>query len=275
MADVIRHPCDEGVMRAKAADAPGIGSARPWILAATIIGSGIVFINGSTVNVALPALQRDLGATVVDIQWIINSYTLFLASLILLGGSLGDHLGRRRIFMLGVVIFAVASVGCGLAPNAGWLIAARAVQGIGGALLTPGSLALISASFEEGERGRAIGLWAGFSALTAAIGPLLGGWLIDTLSWRWIFFMLIPLAIVVLVMTLRYVPESRDEEEKGKLDWWGALLATLGLGSLTYGLIESSGRGLGDPLVLVTLAAGILLENVADGAVEAVPLGDV
>lgn len=259
MADVIRHPCDEGVIRAKAADAPGKASAKPWILAATIIGSGIVFINGSTVNVALPALQRDLGATVVDIQWIINSYTLFLASLILLGGSLGDHLGRKHIFMLGVVIFAVASIGCGLAPNAGLLIIARAVQGIGGALLTPGSLALISASFEEGERGRAIGLWAGFSALTAAIGPLLGGWLIDTLSWRWIFFMLIPLAIVVLAITLRYVPESRDEEEKGKLDWWGALLATLGLGSLTYGLIESSNRGLGDPLVLLTLAVGTLL----------------
>ena len=193
MADATQHPCDEGVIRGRAADAPCEENARPWILAATILGSSMVFIGGSTVNVALPALQRGLGATVVDIQWVLNAYLLLLASLILLGGSLGDHYGRKRVFMLGVALFTAASVWCGLAPSAGQLIAARAVQGVGGALLTPGSLAIISASFGEGERGRAIGLWSGFSAITSALGPVLGGWLIDTLSWRWIFFLNVPL----------------------------------------------------------------------------------
>lgn len=246
--------------RNESADAPCPPSAKPWVLAATILGSSMVFIEGSVVNVALPALQAALNATVVDIQWIVNAYMLFLAALILLGGSLGDRFGRKRVFMFGVVIFTLASIACGLSQSVEQLIAARALQGIGGALLTPGSLAIISASFAEHERGRAIGLWSGFSAITSAVGPLLGGWLIDTLSWRWIFFINVPLAVAVILISSSYVPESRDEEATGRLDWLGAALVTFGLGGLTYGLLESSVRGLGDPLVLgaLLLALGLL-----------------
>ena len=229
---------------------------RPWILAATILGSSMVFINSSTVNVALPALQESLGASVVDVQWIVNAYTLFLAALILIGGSLGDHLGRKRIFLIGVVIFTAASVWCGLAPGPQQLIIARAVQGVGGALLTPGSLAIISAAFPVGERGGAIGLWSGASALTSAVGPLLGGFLIDAISWRWIFFINVPLALATFLIGIWRVPESRDDEVTGGLDYGGALLATLGLGGLTYGFLESSNRGFGDPLVLGAFAVG-------------------
>lgn len=259
MSDVIKNPCDAGVIQGRPAIVTAPAEAGSWVLAATILGSSMVFINGSTVNVALPALQASLGATVVDIQWIVNAYTLFLASLILLGGSLGDHLGRRRIFMTGVAIFAAASVWCGLATTADMLIVARAVQGIGGALLTPGSLAIISATFGDEERSRAIGLWAGFSALTTALGPLLGGWLIDTFSWRWIFFLHVPLAITVLALSSWRVPESWDEQAPAGLDWWGAALATLGLGGIVYGLIESSTRGFADPFVLAALSAGATL----------------
>lgn len=234
-------------------------AAGRWILAATILGSSMVFINGSTVNVALPALQRTLGASVGDIQWIVNAYTLFLAALLLLGGSMGDRYGRRRVFVAGVIIFALASIACGLAPTSGWLIGARAIQGIGGALLTPGSLAIISASFDGGARGRAIGLWSGFTSLTAAGGPLLGGWLIDNLSWRWIFFMLVPLAALTLIVTLWRVPESRDEEATGGLDWWGAALATLGLAAVIYGLISASARGVGDAAVMASIGGGAAL----------------
>lgn len=236
---------------------PAPKGARPWILAATILGSSLAFIDGSTVNVALPALQRSLGATVTDIQWVVNAYTLFLASLILFGGSLGDHFGRKRIFALGVVVFALASAWCGLAPNTGQLILARAVQGVGGALLVPGSLAIISATFPEGERGQAIGLWSGFSAITSAVGPVLGGWLIDTLSWRWIFFINLPVALLVVFFLLR-VPESRDPEAR-QLDLGGSALVTLGLGALTYSLLRAGERGLGDGGVLLTLVLGIIL----------------
>lgn len=231
--------------------------SRFWILAATILGSSLAFIDSSTVNVALPALQRSLGATVTDIQWVINAYTLFLASLILLGGSLGDHFGRKRIFGLGIVVFALASAWCGLAPTTGQLIFARAVQGVGGALLVPGSLAIISATFPDEERGQAIGLWSGFSAITSAVGPVLGGWLIDTLSWRWIFFINLPLALLVLFFLLR-VPETRDAEAK-QLDLGGSALVTLGLGALTYSLLRAGERGLGDGVVLLTLVLGIVL----------------
>lgn len=229
--------------------------AKFFILAATILGSSLAFIDGSTVNVALPALQRDLGATVTDISWVINAYTLFLASLILLGGALGDHFGRKRLFALGVAVFTLASAWCGLAPDVGQLIAARAVQGVGAALLVPGSLAIISASFPEQERGSAIGLWSGFSALTSAVGPVLGGVLIDALSWRWIFFINLPLAALVLFFLTR-VPESRDKSA-GRLDIGGSVLVTLGLGALTYGLLRAGENGLGDIWVLVPLAAGV------------------
>ena len=259
MTDFTRQPCDEGIIRAGKAALPLPEGAGVWVLLATILGSSMVFINGSTVNVALAALQRDLGATVADIQWIVNAYTLFLAALILLGGALGDRYGRRRLFLLGVILFTLASIACGLAPNTSLLIGARAVLGIGGALLTPGSLAMISAAFDNEARGQAIGLWAGFSALTSALGPALGGWLIDTLSWRWIFFMHVPLAIIVLAVSWWGVPESRDENAPQRLDWWGAFLATVGLGGLTYGLIASSERGFGQPLVWGTLIAGTLL----------------
>lgn len=262
MTDITRQPCDEGVILAGEAVRPVPVSAGLWVLAATILGSSMVFINGSTVNVALPAFQRDLGATVADIQWIVNAYTLFLAALILLGGALGDRYGRRRVFGAGVALFALASIACGAAPTASTLIVARAAQGVGGALLTPGSLAIISAFFEDEERGRAIGLWAGFSSLTSALGPMLGGWLIDTISWRWIFFMHVPLAAIVLVISWLGVPENRDEAAgaaRGDLDWWGALLATLGLGGMTYGLIASSERGFGNAVVWTGIIGGAVL----------------
>ena len=237
------QPCDEAVIKSKPAAVPCPKASGPWILAATILGPSMVFIDGTVVNVALPALQTSLNATVVDVQWVVEAYALFLAALLLAGGSLGDHFGRRRVYAVGVSLFALASVWCGLASNIGQLIAARAVQGVGGALLVPGSLAIISASFAEEERGRAIGTWSGFTAITAAVGPVLGGWLIENVSWRAIFFINVPIAFTVLALVFSHVPESRDEESKG-LDWIGAALATVSLGAIVYGLIESSRRGL-------------------------------
>ena len=180
----MKQPCDEGVIESKTPDAPCPKSSEGWILAATILGSSMVFIDGTVVNVALPALQTKLNATVVDVQWVVEAYALFLAALLLVGGSLGDHYGRKRIYSIGVVLFAAASIGCGLAGNINQLIIARAMQGIGGALLVPGSLAIISASFSEEKRGQAIGTWSGFTAITAAVGPIIGGWLIENVSWR-------------------------------------------------------------------------------------------
>lgn len=214
-----------------------------WILAATILGSSLAFIDSTVVNVALPALQTALQATVSDVQWVVESYALLLASLLLVGGSLGDLYGRRKVFVWGVVLFALASGGCGVSPSINWLIFARAVQGIGAALLIPGSLAVISASFPGTERGRAIGTWSGFTAITAAIGPVLGGWLVQHASWRWVFFINVPIAVVVVVLTLWKVPESRNTEISTRLDWQGALLATIGLGAVTFALIELPKRG--------------------------------
>ena len=218
----------------------------------------MVFIDGTVVNVALPALQASLDATVVDAQWIVESYALFLAALLLVGGALGDRFGRRLVFSLGVALFALASVWCGLAPDVSQLIVARAVQGIGGALLVPGSLAIISSSFGKEKRGQAIGTWSGFTAITAAIGPVLGGWLIENVSWRAIFFINIPLAAAVLALTFWQVPESRDEGGAYALDWPGAALATLSLGAIVYGLVESSQSGFGNPRVLAALVGGVL-----------------
>jgi len=217
----------------------------------------MAFIDGTVVNVALPALQRDLGASLVDVQWVIEAYALFLAALLLVGGAAGDRFGRRRVFLLGVALFAVSSVWCGLAGGVRELILARALQGIGGALLVPGSLAIISASFAEHDRGKAIGTWSGATAITAALGPVLGGWLIDHLSWRAVFFINIPLAIVVIAISLRHVPESRNSETQGSLDWPGALLVTLGLGGVVYGLIESSGADWSPARSLGSLVLGI------------------
>ncbi|HKI01061.1 MAG TPA: MFS transporter [Thermoanaerobaculia bacterium] len=255
---ILKAPCDEGVVLAGRAALPCPRATEPWVLAATILGSSMAFIDGTAVNVALPALQADLGATVAGVQWVVEVYALFLAALLLVGGSLGDRLGRRRVFLTGVAGFALASVWCGLAPGIGQLIAARAVQGIAAALMVPGSLALLSASFSRERRGRAIGTWSGFGAITAAVGPLMGGWLIDHASWRWVFFLNLPLALAVIVISLRYVPESRDPAAAAtKLDIAGALLATAALGGITFGLIESSRLGWGDSRVLGALGIGI------------------
>lgn len=253
----LRQPCDEGVVLAGKGGVPCGPLAERWVLAATILGSGMAFLDGTAVNVALPALQAGLGATVADVQWVVEAYALFLSALLLVGGSFGDRFGRRRVFLIGAGGFALASAACGLAPGPGALIAARAVQGIAAALMVPGSLALLSASFDEKRRGRAIGTWSGFGSITAAVGPLLGGWLIDHVSWRWVFFINLPLAAAVIAISLRFVPESRDEQEAGRLDLAGALLATLGLGGVTFGLIESQQKGWGDPWVLGALLLGI------------------
>lgn len=231
--------------------------AGPWILAAAILGSSMAFIDSTVVNVAVPALQSSLGATVVDVQWVIESYALFLGALILVGGSLGDLLGRRRMFLAGVTVFAVASVGCGLAASIHWLVVARAVQGLGAAFLVPGSLSIISASFGEEERGRAIGTWSGFTSITTAIGPVLGGWLIEHASWRWAFFINLPFAVAVIAISVRFVPESRSLTAR-RVDWLGAALATLGLGGVVYGFVESGNLGWGRPLVYGSLIVGTI-----------------
>jgi EmrB/QacA subfamily drug resistance transporter len=229
--------------------------ARRWVLANSILASGMVFIDGTVVNVALPALQQAFDAGVAQAQWVVEAYALLLTALLLLGGSLGDRYGRRRIFAAGVLLFGIASVLCGMAQTMGQLIAARALQGVGGALLVPGSLALISASFPEEIRGKAIGTWSGYTAITAAVGPVLGGALIEHASWRWAFLLNTPFTLAVLFLTFRYVPESRGAQDKPRqrLDWGGAALVSLALGCLVYGLVESSARGWGDPAVLAAL----------------------
>src|SRR5580692_8114201 len=235
----MKPPCDEAVVRSANADVPCTAQAARWILAATILGSSMAFIDSTVVNVALPALQSSLHATVVGVQWVVESYGLFLGALILIGGSLGDLFGRRRMFMIGVGIFGAASIACGLASNIQQLVIARSVQGIGAAFLVPGSLSLISASFDEKSRGQAIGTWSGFTAITAAIGPVLGGWLIEHASWRWVFFINVPFAAAVIAISLWHIPESRDEAA-GRVDWLGALVATVGLGGVVYGFVEST-----------------------------------
>jgi EmrB/QacA subfamily drug resistance transporter len=236
MGSIGRPPCDEAAIRAR--DWCKATANGPWILAATILGSSMAFIDGTVVNVALSAMQSALHATLSQIQWIVEAYALFLAALLLIGGVLGDLYGRRRIFAIGVAIFCAASAWCGLAPDIRHLIAARAAQGIGGALLVPGSLAIISANFSQQERGRAIGTWSGFTAITAAIGPVLGGWFTEHGSWRWVFFINLPLGVVVLLLTLWKVPESRADDRGQRLDWMGGLLTALGFGGIVYGLIQ-------------------------------------
>jgi EmrB/QacA subfamily drug resistance transporter len=231
---------------------------RRWTLVATIIASSMTFIDGTVVNVALPALQQSLNATITDVQWVVEAYALFLGALILVGGSLGDQLGRRKVFLIGVVAFTVASVLCGVAPTPVVLIAGRALQGIGAALLVPGSLAIITATFEGEARGRAIGTWSGFSAITTALGPVGGGWLIEHVSWRAAFFINVPLAAIVLVLSLRWMPESKDPDRAGRIDWSGALLAVLGLSGIVFGLLEWPPLGATHPLVLASLAIGVI-----------------
>src|SRR4051812_43058331 len=218
----------------------------------------MTFIDATVVNVALPALQADLRATLTEVQWVIEAYALFLGALLLVGGAMGDQFGRKRVFLGGVVFFTAASVLCGLATSASALIAGRALQGIGAAFLVPGSLAIISATFDDADRGRAIGTWSGFSAITAATGPVLGGWLIEHVSWRAVFFLNLPLAIAVLAVSLRFMDESRDASRTARIDWNGAALAVVGLGGIVFGLLEWPPLGPGHPLVLAALAVGVL-----------------
>src|SRR5258706_611130 len=239
MGNIARPPCDQGAILAGSYEQAATNKGA-WILAATILGSSMAFIDGTVVNVALPALQSALNATLAEVQWVVESYALFLAALLLIGGSLGDLYGRRKIFAIGVLVFSAASAWCGLAPNIGQLIIARGLQGVGGALLVPGSLALISANFSQEQRGRAIGTWSGFTSITAAIGPVLGGWFTEHGSWRWVFFINVPLGLAVLLLALWKVPESRAGSQGQRLDWPGGLLAALGHGGIVFALIESS-----------------------------------
>jgi len=250
-------PFDEAVMRSAGAERPGAAGAKIWILVATILGSSMAFIDGTVVNVALPAIQANFHATIVDVQWVVESYGLFLSALILVGGSLGDLLGRRLIFVVGTAIFTMASAACGSAMNIHQLIMARSIQGIGAALLVPGSLAIISVEFDEKSRGRAIGTWSGFTAITTAIGPVLGGWLVEHGSWRYVFFINLPLATAVIVISLLHIPESRAASA-GRIDWSGAILATAGLGGLVTGFMESVSLGWRNPIVFGSLILGIV-----------------
>jgi EmrB/QacA subfamily drug resistance transporter len=251
----MKPPCDEAVIESTGPATPCAKAAERWVLLATILGSSMAFIDSTVVNVALPALQNGLRANVIDVQWVIESYALFLSALILVGGSTGDLFGRRRMFLSGVTVFAIASAACGLAGSIRQLIVARAIQGVGAAFLVPGSLSIISASFDEEQRGRAIGTWSGFTAITTAIGPVLGGWLIEHGSWRWVFFINVPIAAMVMVVSLWRVPESRMLAPE-RLDWAGALAVTAGLAGITYGFIESPALGWSNPAVWGTLVVG-------------------
>lgn len=258
MSQIGKPPCEEGVILGGTPAAPCAARARRWTLVAAILGSGLAFIDGTVVNVALPAIQRALGATTSDAQWVMESYALFLASLLLVGGVLGDRFGRKRIFLLGALVFTVASVGCALSAAVGLLIAWRAIQGIGAALLVPGSLALISATFPQNERGAAIGTWSAFSGITAAIGPVIGGFLVDHFSWNWAFLVNAPLGVALLAIGVAKVPESRGATGKGAIDLPGAVLVTVGLAGLVFAFIEAPVRGVSLPVAGVALATGIV-----------------
>jgi EmrB/QacA subfamily drug resistance transporter len=233
-------------------------SAGRWVLAVTILGSGVAFLEATVVNVALPKIGSDLDTDVAGLQWVINGYLLTLAALILLGGSLGDHYGRARIFEIGVIWFTVASALCALAPSTDVLIAARVFQGVGGALLTPGSLAIIEATFHPDDRARAIGAWSGLGGIAAAVGPLLGGYLVDAVSWRAIFLINLPLGAFVVYQARRHVPETRDPTVTGAMDLRGAALAALGLSGFTFALIQAPEQGAGSAPVVIALVTGLI-----------------
>ena len=232
--------------------------ARPYVLAAAIIASAMAFIDSTVVGIAVPAIQKDLSADIVAMQWVANAYLLMLGALILVGGGLGDRIGRRRVFLAGIVVFTVASLLCAVAPNAALLIVARAIQGVGAALLVPQSLAIISANFPKDIRGKAIGTWAAASAVTTALGPPIGGFLIDLLSWRAAFWINLPLAVIALVLTVWFVPESRDEGEEGPVDWGGAALAVAAFAALTYGLSAISEGQVSAGAIAAAIVAGLI-----------------
>ena len=256
MAAVLQ-PCDEGLIRGTRGSALCHAAQQRWVIAAASLGSGMTFLDSTVLNVALPAVQTDLGASARDVQWIYGAFALLLAALLLVGGTLGDRYGRRRAFVLGAAVFAAASAWCALAPSPGQLVAARALQGAGGALLVPASLAIVGASFEGKRRAKAIGAWAALSGTAMAVGPVLGGWLVEYVSWRAAFLIVPALAIVAVPIALWHVPESRDPQAR-RPDLAGALLATGGLAGLVYGLIESSASGFGDSTVLAALISGVL-----------------
>src|ERR687890_639984 len=253
----VMQPCDAGVISCTRGAAPCHPSSGPWVIAAASLGSGMAFLDSTVMNVALPAVQMNLDVSAREVQWMFGAFGLVIAAFLLLGGTLGDHYGRRRIFVLGATIFAVASACCALAAGPTQLIVARAVQGVGGALLVPASLAIVGASFEGRQRAKAIGLWGALSGLAMAVGPVLGGWLVEDISWRVAFLITPAMAFVAIPIALRHVPESRDPEAH-KLDVIGAALAMLALGGLVYGLIESSASGFADPVVLAALLLGTL-----------------
>lgn len=252
-------------------------AAGRWVLTASILGSGMALLDATVVNVALPAIGRDLGASLAGLQWTITAYALTLAALILVGGSLGDRLGRRRVFLAGVVWFALSSIACGLAPSIEFLIAARALQGVGGALLTPGSLALIQASFHPDDRARAIGIWSALGGVAGAVGPVVGGWIVEVASFRWVFLLNAPLAVVVIAIGARHLPESADPDASAHFDVAGAVLAVAGLGGVSYALVEAGEPGRRTPVLvaaalgLASLVAFVLVERRSDAPM--LPLG--
>jgi EmrB/QacA subfamily drug resistance transporter len=229
------------------------------LLAATILGSSLVFIDGAVVSIALPVLQRELHATALAAQWVVEAYTLALGALMLLAGALGDRYGRKRLFLAGTIVFAVGSILCGFAPSMTWLIAARIVQGIGGTMLAPASLALIAAGFHEQARGKAIGTWSGLTAVAATIGPVAGGVLIDHLGWRSVFFINVPLAAIVLALAVPFISESRDESVRGPLDLTGSLLVTFGLGAIVYAFVQGGGGSFGRSEIAIAIVGAIAM----------------
>ena len=256
MVGFTRPPCDAGVIRATPAFPAALSEKRKRLtLVATILGSSMAFIDGSVVNIALPAIQQALHADAASTQWIVNAYLLLLGALVLVGGSAADLYGRRRIFLLGTAVFTTASIACGLAPNITLLVVSRAVQGLGAALLTPASLAMLGATFDQHERSHAIGVWAGVAALTSAAGPVLGGWLVDHVSWRAIFLLNVPLAIAAAGLAIFFASESRDDKAK-RLDWVGAVAVAIGLAAITWGLSAIPASGFHDTNVLAALGVG-------------------
>ncbi|MBE1160659.1 MFS transporter [Dyella acidiphila] len=270
MSQIGKPPCEEGIVLEGATPAPCSIRLRRWTLVAAILGSSLAFIDGTVVNVALPSIQRDLNATTADAQWVMESYALFLAALLLVGGALGDRFGRKRVFLIGVALFTLASIGCSLSPAIEPLIVARAVQGVGAALLVPGSLALISATFPQAERGAAIGTWSAFSGITAAIGPVLGGFLVEHFSWKWAFLINAPMGTILFALCLAKVPESKGAMHGSGVDSAGAILVTVGLAGLVFAFIEAPARGWSALSVWGALLAGVvalLLFGVAEARV--------